>query len=106
MSGRGVDFFISHAGRDTGWAEWLAWQLRRQGSCKVVRQAIDLHGCGRREVGSGAELRAVASRDRPPSRSDLGASRVLTTQVKGTAAAQEARPRPLAAITPGQAAQS
>src|SRR4051812_46956810 len=42
----------------------------------------------------------------PPSRSDLGASRVLPTQGEGTAAAQEARPRPLAAITPGQAAQS
>src|SRR3954467_11014476 len=27
MSGRATDFFISHAGRDTGWAEWLAWQL-------------------------------------------------------------------------------
>src|SRR4051812_20795648 len=31
MSGRGVDFFISHAGRDTGWAEWLAWQLQEAG---------------------------------------------------------------------------
>ncbi len=31
MSGRGIDFFISHAGRDTGWAEWLAWQLEQAG---------------------------------------------------------------------------
>ncbi|HEY4603671.1 MAG TPA: TIR domain-containing protein, partial [Blastococcus sp.] len=31
MSGRGTDFFISHAGRDTGWAEWLAWQLHEAG---------------------------------------------------------------------------
>ncbi|MGR6965820.1 FxSxx-COOH system tetratricopeptide repeat protein [Geodermatophilus sp. URMC 61] len=31
MSGRGVDFFISHAGRDTAWAEWLAWQLQEVG---------------------------------------------------------------------------
>src|SRR3954451_15557886 len=31
MSGRGVDFFISHAGRDTGWAEWLTWQLQQAG---------------------------------------------------------------------------
>jgi hypothetical protein len=31
VSGRGTDFFISHAGRDTGWAEWLAWQLREAG---------------------------------------------------------------------------
>src|SRR3954462_7963778 len=31
MSGRGTDFFISHAGRDTGWAEWLAWQLQEAG---------------------------------------------------------------------------
>src|SRR3712207_3979757 len=30
-SGRGTDFFISHAGRDTGWAEWLAWQLQQAG---------------------------------------------------------------------------
>jgi hypothetical protein len=31
VSGRGTDFFISHAGRDTAWAEWLAWQLQRAG---------------------------------------------------------------------------
>ncbi|WP_222265769.1 FxSxx-COOH system tetratricopeptide repeat protein [Modestobacter marinus] len=31
MSGRGTDFFISHAGRDTGWAEWLGWQLQEAG---------------------------------------------------------------------------
>ncbi len=31
MSGRGTDFFVSHAGRDTGWAEWLAWQLEQAG---------------------------------------------------------------------------
>src|SRR3954449_11246657 len=31
MSGRGVDFFISHAGRDTVWAEWLPWQLQQAG---------------------------------------------------------------------------
>ncbi len=31
MSGRRVDFFVSHAGRDTGWAEWLAWQLQEAG---------------------------------------------------------------------------
>ena len=31
MSGRGTDFFVSHAGRDTGWAEWLAWQLQEAG---------------------------------------------------------------------------
>src|SRR3712207_6886290 len=30
-SGRRTDFFISHAGRDTGWAEWLAWQLQQAG---------------------------------------------------------------------------
>ena len=28
---RGTDFFISHAGRDTAWAEWLAWQLQEAG---------------------------------------------------------------------------
>src|SRR4051794_15736050 len=31
VSGRGTDFFVSHAGRDTGWAEWLAWQLQQAG---------------------------------------------------------------------------
>ncbi|SDY69417.1 Tetratricopeptide repeat-containing protein [Geodermatophilus africanus] len=31
MSGRGTDFFVSHAGRDTAWAEWLAWQLQEVG---------------------------------------------------------------------------
>src|SRR3954463_14412375 len=31
MSGRRTDFFISHAGRDTAWAEWLAWQLQQAG---------------------------------------------------------------------------
>jgi hypothetical protein len=31
VSGRRVDFFVSHAGRDTGWAEWLAWQLHQAG---------------------------------------------------------------------------
>src|SRR3954464_473120 len=27
----GTDFFISHTGRDTGWAEWLGWQLQEAG---------------------------------------------------------------------------
>ena len=27
MSGDRVDFFVSHAGRDGAWAEWVAWQL-------------------------------------------------------------------------------
>ena len=31
MTSRGTDFFISHAGRDTAWAEWLAWQLQEIG---------------------------------------------------------------------------
>jgi hypothetical protein len=31
VSGRGTDFFISHTGRDTAWAEWLAWQLQQTG---------------------------------------------------------------------------
>ena len=31
MRSRGTDFFISHAGRDTAWAEWLAWQLQEAG---------------------------------------------------------------------------
>jgi hypothetical protein len=31
VSGERTDFFVSHAGRDTGWAEWLAWQLQDAG---------------------------------------------------------------------------
>ncbi|MGY1764598.1 TIR domain-containing protein, partial [Geodermatophilus sp. SYSU D00779] len=31
VSGKQTDFFISHAGRDTAWAEWLAWQLQEAG---------------------------------------------------------------------------
>jgi hypothetical protein len=31
VSGRGSDFFISHAGRDTAWAEWLGWHLHEAG---------------------------------------------------------------------------
>jgi hypothetical protein len=27
----GVDFFVSHAGRDQGWAEWVAWHLVEAG---------------------------------------------------------------------------
>jgi hypothetical protein len=26
-----VEFFISHAGRDRSWAEWVAWQLVQEG---------------------------------------------------------------------------
>jgi TIR domain len=31
VSGSGTDFCIRHAGRDTAWAEWLAWQLQQAG---------------------------------------------------------------------------
>ena len=31
MTSRRTDFFISHAGRDSAWAEWLAWQLQELG---------------------------------------------------------------------------
>jgi hypothetical protein len=31
VSGRGTDFSISHVGRDTRWAEWLAWRLQQAG---------------------------------------------------------------------------
>ena len=40
VSSRGTDFFISHAGRDTGWAEWLARQLRQAG-CSVELDVWD-----------------------------------------------------------------
>jgi TIR domain-containing protein len=31
VTSRRTDFFISHAGRDSAWAEWLAWQLQELG---------------------------------------------------------------------------
>ncbi len=31
MGGERVDFFISHAGADRAWAEWVAWQLTDAG---------------------------------------------------------------------------
>src|SRR6516164_6103950 len=31
MSGEQVDFFVSHAGADRPWAEWVAWQLAEAG---------------------------------------------------------------------------
>ena len=77
-----------------------------QGPCKVARQPLDLRFFRRREAVIRCRIWAVASIDRPPGRSDLGRSRVLTIQVECTAVAQEARRRPLAAITAGQAAQS
>ena len=27
-----VDLFVSHAGRDRAWAEWVAWELQQAGS--------------------------------------------------------------------------
>ena len=30
-SGERTDFFISHAGRDAAWAEWMAWQSQQAG---------------------------------------------------------------------------
>jgi hypothetical protein len=31
MGGDRVDFFVSHAGADRAWAEWVAWQLADAG---------------------------------------------------------------------------
>ena len=31
MVGDGTDFFVSHAGADRAWAEWVAWQLEQAG---------------------------------------------------------------------------
>ena len=31
MGGERVDFFVSHAGADQAWAEWVAWQLTAAG---------------------------------------------------------------------------
>src|SRR3954451_619319 len=77
-----------------------------QGSCKVVSQAADLAGCWRREAAIRCQPWAAASTARPPGGSDLGRGRVLTVQVKRTAVAQEARRRPMHAITAGQAAKA
>jgi hypothetical protein len=80
--GTGTDFFISHAGRDTAWAEWLAWQLQQAGYTVeldvwdwapgedfVARMSAALESAGRllavcteayfASVFGGAELRAA-----------------------------------------------
>jgi TIR domain/Tetratricopeptide repeat/NB-ARC domain len=31
VGGDGIDFFVSHAGADRAWAEWVAWQLAEAG---------------------------------------------------------------------------
>jgi hypothetical protein len=31
VGGERTDFFISHAGADRAWAEWVAWQLTDAG---------------------------------------------------------------------------
>src|SRR5689334_8122882 len=31
MGGDRIDFFVSHAGADRAWAEWVAWQLTDAG---------------------------------------------------------------------------
>ena len=31
VSGERTDFFVSHAGADRAWAEWVAWQLEQAG---------------------------------------------------------------------------
>jgi hypothetical protein len=31
MGGDRTDFFVSHAGADRAWAEWVTWQLRDAG---------------------------------------------------------------------------
>jgi TIR domain len=36
-----VDFFISYTAADRAWAEWIAWQLKQEGS-SVVLQAWDM----------------------------------------------------------------
>ena len=33
MGGDRIDFFVSHAGADRAWAEWVAWQLTDAGYC-------------------------------------------------------------------------
>jgi TIR domain len=37
---RAADFFVSYAGADRAWAEWIAWQLEAEGY-EVVVQAWD-----------------------------------------------------------------
>jgi len=46
MGGDRVDFFVSHAGADRAWAEWVAWQLmdagassRDRGKAEIARAA-------------------------------------------------------------------
>jgi len=33
VGGARADFFVSHAGADRAWAEWVAWQLIEAGYC-------------------------------------------------------------------------
>ncbi len=65
-------------------------QVVPQGSCKVLRQAVDLRRCWRREAVIRRGISTVTSSDPPPGRSDLCRRRVLTIQVECTAVAQEA----------------
>ena len=36
MGGDRKDFFVSHAGADRAWAEWVAWQLEQAGYTVVL----------------------------------------------------------------------
>jgi IS30 family transposase len=62
--------------------------ITSQGSCKVVRRAVDLRGCSRTGAAIRRRIWAVASMGRPPDRSDLDRRRVLTMQVECRAVAQ------------------
>ena len=44
VGGDEIDFFVSHAGADRAWAEWVAWQLAEAGTalswmCGIGRRA-------------------------------------------------------------------
>jgi hypothetical protein len=46
-----TDFFVSHAGGDRAWAEWVAWQLTEAGPVSLkVFPAVSLVGLSGREA--------------------------------------------------------
>jgi hypothetical protein len=77
-----------------------------QGSCKVLRQAVwPARMSAERGRDPVPNLGRRFDRSRP-GRADLGRRLALTMQVDAAAVAQEARRRPVVAITAGQAVRS
>lgn len=37
ITGEQIDFFISHAGADAAWGQWIAWQLEAKGYHAIIQ---------------------------------------------------------------------